>query len=313
VADPVEPAVTSRVVDLEPLLRCPQCGSRVAFEASAVRCPDGHVYPVVDGVPRLVGHPWTPGDAELVAATGEAFGRQWTELGEAARVTLADLALHLPTGWGLSTFSGLVLDAGCGIGRYTALAAQLGAEAVGIDVGSSVTRAARLWPGPAFVQADLAAPPFAPRTFDTVFCFGVLHHLPDPARGLEACFDLVRPNGVVLAWVYSERRSVPRRVRRRARALVRRFPRLVSPLSWAAALVLLALCRLQRSPGLRFYADKGLRQVRVDAHDALIAPREQYMTASDCRSLLEHIDAARSGVELRRDGSGWLLWARRRG
>jgi len=300
-----------RAADLEAVLRCPRCGSRVTLEPSAVRCAAGHGYPVVDGVPRLVERPWTPGDASLVDASGRAFGRQWTELAESARVTIDDLALHLPAGWDLSVLSGLVLDAGCGTGRYTALAAGLGARAIGMDVSQSVTRAARLWTGPAFVQADLAAPPFAARAFDAVLCLGVLHHLPDPARGLRACFDLVAPGGVLLAWVYSERQGALRRARRRARRLVRRVPGLLRPLSWGAAIALLAVSRAPGSRRLPFYADKGLRQLHVDAHDALIAPRELYLAEVDCRVWLARLGAAGCGVERRRDGSGWLLWARR--
>jgi SAM-dependent methyltransferase len=306
-----DPRAAVQPGELERLLRCPRCRARVVLDDSRVECAAGHAYPVVDGVPRLVERPWDGGEASLADATSQAFGRQWTTVGRSASASMEDLALHLPAGWELSAISGLVLDAGCGMGRYAGLVARLGARAIGMDVSESVATAASLWPGPAFVQADLVSAPFEAGTFDVVLSFGVLHHLPDPVRGLRACFDLVKPGGLLLAWVYSEHRTLPRLARLRARALVRGRPWLVRPLSWAAAVSLLALRRLPGQPRLPFYAGKSLRQLRTDCHDALVAPREVYPTSRVCRTWLAGLDASDHGVELRRDGSGWLLWARR--
>ena len=35
------------------------------------------------------------------------------------------------------------------------------------------------------------------RSFDLVVCTGVLHHLPDPDRGLRAIRDVLRPSGAM--------------------------------------------------------------------------------------------------------------------
>ena len=53
-----------------------------------------------------------------------------------------------------------------------------------------------------FVQADLRWPPFAPGSFDLVYCLGVLHHLEDPLAGLKALVPLVRPGGEVRLYLY---------------------------------------------------------------------------------------------------------------
>jgi len=295
---------------LRVLLRCPRCGKPLSWQAETVICDEGHASPCVHGVPCLVRAVWEGEQAELNRRTSAFFGDQWTRLGEDARVDMDDLLLHLPAGWSAGVFSGVVLDAGCGAGRYTALVAQCGAAAIGMDVSESVLAASRVWPEAAFVQADLAAPPFAPATFDVVYSFGVLHHLPDPIRGLSACFELVKPGGVLLAWVYSDHGGIFRRARVTVRRLVRRVPVLLEPAAGAAA-VALALSQRLDSRRLTFYRGRSLRQIYVDCHDALAAPVEVYLSEDDCRAWLSMLPAREAGAERRRDGSGWILWARR--
>lgn len=309
---------TSLSLQLHRVLRCPRCRSGFGFASpTSLRCGEGHVYPVIRGVPRLVKQAWGSGEAELVAATRHAFGTQWTELGDDAGVSRSDLMLHLPARWGPEVFSGLVLDAGCGMGRYTALAAELGATAIGLDLSEAVGKAAQLYPQVAFVQGDLMAAPLAPASFDLVYSFGVLHHLSDPGRGFQAAFGLVKPGGALLAWVYSDHGGVLRQGRRRARRLAARFPRARKPMAWLAAASLWSAFvvpprLLGREPRrLHFHRDKGLRQLYVDCHDALAAPLERYLSRRDCEECLDRLDARESAFERRRDGSGWVVWAKK--
>lgn len=286
-------------------LRCPRCKASFSLDDNLV-CGRGHVYAMHAGVPRLLENGWSPTDAAVVAASAEAFGRQWKQLGEAAAVTTDDLALHLPGHWDADVFSGDVLDAGCGMGRYTELVRRSGARAVGLDVSDAVDKAAELWPDCAFVQADIAVMPFASESFELVYSFGALHHLPDPAQGFRACFDLVRPGGRLLVWVYGERRGVLRRARRMARALVRAAPLLRFPVAGLAAVMLTTMRSSFRRP---FYDDKRFGQIFVDCHDALVAPSELYFSSDDCANALAGLGASAAGFEPRRDGSGWVLWA----
>lgn len=302
-------------LQLEDLLRCPKCGGRFV-RAEGLRCSNNHRYPIVHGVPRLLEQPWGP-DAALAARTSEAFGQQWVGFAEQARVGLDDLLLHLPYAWSPSIYRGLVLDAGCGMGRYTTLVGQLGAAVIGLDVSEAAEAAAQLWNNAVFVRADIASPPFAPESFDVVYSLGVLHHLPDPLRGFKTCFDLVKPGGLLLVWVYSEHGGLLRKARRLGRRIVNRFPALLRPAAWCAAFsIWSALIAPRRMLGMRgghlaSYQSKSLGQLHVDCYDALSAPVEVYLTADDCRHWLSTIAATRSGFERRRDGSGWILWSRR--
>ena len=298
------------------LLRCPECGGALSLDGDRLDCSRGHAFPVIGGVPRLVAGAWGQAESALVAETSAAFGDQWVRLGENAGVAEADLSLHLPRALSLDVFRGDVLDLGCGMGRYTALVAKLGARAIGLDVSRAVDAAGRLCEDALFVQADIVAPPFAPGSFNVVYSFGVLHHLPDPLRGLRSAFGLVRPGGLLLVWVYSAHGGLLRRARVASRTVVRRNPGLLTPIAYAAAgllhwLYLRPHRLLGRTPNhLSYQLHRGFRQLYVDCHDALAAPAEVYLSEEDAQTWLAALPDAEGGVELRSDGSGWIIWAR---
>ena len=137
-----------------------------------------------DGIPRFNASGWGESASFVVKQTSERFGDQWTSLADSAWVTRSDLLLHLPSHWSPSVFRGLVLDLGCGMGRYANLVAGEGGRVVAVDLNEAVDAGHKRFPEVSFVQADLSALPFAPHQFDLAYSFGVLHHLPDPAVGL---------------------------------------------------------------------------------------------------------------------------------
>lgn len=75
-----------------------------------------------------------------------------------------------------------VLDAGCGPGRDAALLRLAGAEVVGLDLARAMLRQARnLDDAGHCCQGDLRRLPFASESFDAVWCFAALGHLPPSA------------------------------------------------------------------------------------------------------------------------------------
>jgi SAM-dependent methyltransferase len=202
------------------LLICPACrgpvslqagatGSNDAIDTGALACPAGHVYPIVRGVPRFVQHDL---DADQ-ARTRDSFGHEWTALypehGHAAAEWIAERDIFIEYTRTLpSEFKGrLVLDAGCGNGRYSRLVNDWGARVVAVDISDAVETAAVNLAGRSnvdVVQADLFRLPFRPAAFDIAFSVGVLHHTPDAKGAFHAIQPLVKPGGFFSVFVHGQ-------------------------------------------------------------------------------------------------------------
>ena len=232
----------------------PDAGGRDDVETGTLTCTScGNTYPIVRGIPRML-----PQDIRLEQQrTSEAFGWQWQEFNQLHTdwTTYEDQFLDWVTPLRPAFFRDkIVLDAGCGMGRNTAVAARLGARRViGIDISASVEAAHQFTshlPETAIVQADLYQLPFK-SPFDVVFSIGVIHHLPDPAAGLNAIGRHVQPDGLLFAWVYGYEnngwvRNIVTPIRERITA---RLPRRgLYILSYALTIVLRSiLCTLYRT------------------------------------------------------------------
>ena len=183
----------------------PDAGGQDDLETGTLTCTHcGKVYPIVRGIPRMLPPDMQPEQQQ----TSDAFGWQWQEFNRlhADWDTYEDQFLDWVAPLQPAFFRDkVVLDAGCGMGRNTAVAARLGAHRViGIDLSASVEAAHRFTshlPNAAIVQADLYQLPFK-SPFDLVFSIGVIHHLPNPPAGLKAIGKHVQPDGLLSAWIY---------------------------------------------------------------------------------------------------------------
>src|SRR5262249_14115592 len=134
----------------------------------------------------------------------------------------------------------VVLDAGCGMGRYLRIAGESAAGLiVGLDVSGAVTAARELTaelPRVAVVRGDLLRPCFAPESFDLIYSLGVLDHTPDSRAAFLALARLLRPGGRIAIWVYSRQRPVLEWIMDWQRAVSTRMPLgLLEPLCrWSA-------------------------------------------------------------------------------
>jgi SAM-dependent methyltransferase len=98
-----------------------------------------------------------------------------------------------------------VLDAGCGTGEalvWLSEAVAPGGLVTGIDLAQAHVAAARGHAGERarVLQADLLNAPFAPASFELIWCVNTLNHLADPLAGARALASLLRSGGrLVLA------------------------------------------------------------------------------------------------------------------
>jgi len=96
-----------------------------------------------------------------------------------------------------------ILDVGCGGGILSEGMAKNGATVSGIDMSDAPLNVAKLHLHESNLTIDyqkitveeLAAQ--QPASFDVVTCMEMLEHVPDPVSVIEACYQLVKPNGHV--------------------------------------------------------------------------------------------------------------------
>ena len=197
-----QPVQSPLSAELQAILRCLSCGSNLeSDQAAGFLCPAcKRVYPNAQGIARFV-------DAQHYAAS---FGFQWhryqktqldhDELRESERHFLAKTALRPEDLKGK-----LVLDVGCGMGRFAEVATRWGARVVGVDLSAAAEVAAKNLADRDFVafQADVFALPFAPESFDIIYSIGVLHHTPDCEQAFKRLPSLLKPGGRIAIWLYS--------------------------------------------------------------------------------------------------------------
>lgn len=185
------------------ILCCPSCRATLAQpDATSLRCTScAATYAVRDGIPRFV-------PAENYASN---FGLQWnlfqrTQLDSFSGHPISRQRFLQYTGWTEEDMRGaLVLDVGCGAGRFTEIALSLGARVVALDYSSAVDACRRNHEGErrlCVVQGDIYRMPFKAETFDRVYCFGVLQHTPDVERSFLALPAVLKSGGSIAVDVY---------------------------------------------------------------------------------------------------------------
>ena len=320
--DAPNPAVTRESAGQDwPGFTCPEHGAALTSEGESLSCPGGHAFPVVGGIPRFV-------DRSNYA---EAFGTQWnryprTQLDSHTNTTISRDRARRCIGEELwNRLPDLhVVECGCGAGRFTEVLLEQGARVTSVDLSSAVDANRRNFPDDRHrvVQADLLQLPFAPRTFDLVFCLGVVQHTPNTEITLARLFDQVAPGGSLvidhyayspswLSWMLSLRPLWRRALRRmppdRGLSVTERLVDAFLPLHRDAGRARrLVVSRV--SPVMAYYhllpelSDELQREwALLDTHDSLTDWFKRFRSVRQIESTLAllgatDIECARSGV-----------------
>jgi len=272
-----------RPQEIEPPPDCASCFREEVLEG-ALACVCGGIYPILDGIPRLVpnaaaeyagffarhglgdaktakpGSPAVVGAADLDARSEKSFRLQWkiyrdgdlTWFKDNSGLRKKEFLYNL--GVTAEELPGkTLLDAGCGNGELTRSVAEYGLEIVAMDFSRSVEGARRRLFEKGFpvshrvhyIQGDVFAPPLLPASFDLVHTSGVLHHTPSTYRAFRSVAKEPKPGGKLYVQLYRRREPWVQAVNVTLRAVTTRLPmRLLYALCYAASPLHAAASRL---------------------------------------------------------------------
>lgn len=196
------------------LLCCPSCKStlrllaedgtnhRNEVDSGTLSCDScGAQYPIINGIPHFVP------DSNYA----DSFGFEWNIYGRVqidsfAGNSISSDRFEAATGWSVGSKKGkLILDAGCGGGRFSEIALSTGATVAAFDYSGCIDFTRENFKGRDeslhLAQASILNIPFN-AVFDAVYCMGVLQHTPDPHKTLRCLYDVVKPGGELVVDVY---------------------------------------------------------------------------------------------------------------
>jgi SAM-dependent methyltransferase len=182
-------------------LACPACRLTLNSSGDVLKCAAcSQNFPMLNGIPRFV-------PKENYA---ESFGLQWnrfasTQIDSKVGTNRSEARFSDETLWNKEILNGkLVLDAGCGSGRFSEIALKFGASLIAVDFSSAVEAAQKNLSGTdkLIVQGDLASLPISNETFDYIYCIGVLQHTSEPARIVSELLRCLKVGGEITLTFY---------------------------------------------------------------------------------------------------------------
>ncbi len=151
-------------------------------------------YPIINYIPRFV-------SAENYASN---FGFQWNKFAKTQLDSNSGKPISANRFWSSTEWSpdflknALVLDCGCGSGRFAEVALKAGCRLVAIDYSSAVDACFEnlgKQNNLDVIQADIYHLPFNDNSFDYVYSLGVLQHTPNVLNAFKAAYAKVKSNG----------------------------------------------------------------------------------------------------------------------
>jgi SAM-dependent methyltransferase len=200
---------------LQEILRCPRCGSDLNFGAGALICTEGHSFSCSENVVDFSSvDPIDP----LQQRSKNSFGIEWSQyysaLGWSRDELGAETEMFLTYTRAMPNFfsSRIVVDAGCGNGRYINILNRIAVPPpkliIGIDLSESIFVAARncaKFDNVIFIKMNLnLIDKILREPVDYVYSIGVLHHTPDAQEAFNHLAQCLKPGGFLSVYLYGK-------------------------------------------------------------------------------------------------------------
>lgn len=310
----------------------PLTGEKLTRENDHFISAKGEMFPVINGVPRFV-------EQDNYA---QAFGLQWksfakTQLDSYTGTTISKDRLERCLGFPVENLKNkTVLEVGGGAGRFTELLVEAGALVHTVDLSIAV-EANKENIGEkenyTIAQANVYHLPFPKKSFDVVFCLGVIQHTPSSEKTIKALWGMVKPGGMLIIdhykWrlhYYSTLTPLYRKVLKtmlppKSKKIVDKLVNFFFPLHWALKNNFLLNGLLHRVSPLIVYMKQYPEQdkkfhyewSKLDTYDQLTDYYKHFKTPEQIRKILmncEGIDMNSIWVE--KGGNGVEARCRKR-
>lgn len=201
------------------ILRCPTSGQKLIFTSTLessnpdsgnkfvsgiLASEDGkYKYKITNGIPSFIE------DSDT-----DSFGFQWslyqkTQLDSFSGHNISESRFWQSTRWTPSELKDkLVLDVGCGSGRFSEIALNAGARVVAIDSSQAVDACLSNFPNNPnilIVRADIFSLPFDLESFDYIFSLGVIQHTIDPEKAFKSLIKFLNSDGKLCIDCYEKK------------------------------------------------------------------------------------------------------------
>jgi SAM-dependent methyltransferase len=174
------------------------------IKSGIIRCNNCHAeYEIKGSIPRFVQ------DNNYCAS----FGLEWkihykTQYDFYSQGEFSQDRFFKETNWPSNLSGQLIIEAGCGSGRFTEWALGTNALVISFDLSRAVDvnfknngNNQRLL----IAQADIFNIPFRKEIADKIFCFGVMQHTPDPKKAIFSLVNLLKKGGELIFDIYARK------------------------------------------------------------------------------------------------------------
>tara|TARA_B100001248_G_scaffold262165_1_gene256490 strand:- start:2008 stop:2991 length:984 start_codon:yes stop_codon:yes gene_type:complete len=139
------------------------------------------------------------------------FGDQWlrfnkTQLDSYNKTRISENRFFLSTGWNKNLLKDkLLLDIGCGSGRFSEIALKYGAKVIAVDLSDAVYAANKNFRDNQnflVIKCDISKLPFIKESFDYILCLGVLQHTEQVEKSFKGLVKFLKKEGKICADFY---------------------------------------------------------------------------------------------------------------
>ena len=245
--------------------------------------------------------------------TVNSFGEEWTKFGNFSKQEIEKIGDEYfdIVDTNFLNKSSIVLDLGCGSGRWTKYLSDKVKFIEAVDPSSAVIAASKLLDNEKNIRVSKASVdniPFDDYSFDFAFSLGVLHHIPDTEKALMKVVEKVKVNGWVLIYLYYslDNRGILYRLIFKTSCIPRFFiskmPNKIKHLfceiiaftvyvpliTFASVIKVIFKNKLYNKIPLSYYVGKSLNVVRNDALDRFGTPLEQRFSKKEIKQMMEN-------------------------